>query len=74
MYFVIGLFVSMAMTVAVVFLRKNDFKRFLKDAEYGEKVMLSLLIPFIFILSIIAWPMTLIAAVLFVVFTIAERD
>lgn len=74
MHCVIGLFVSIAITVAVVFFRKNDFKQFLKDSEYSEKVMLSLLIPFVFIISIIAWPMTLIAAILFVVFTIAERD
>lgn len=74
MYLIIGLFVSIAMTVAVVFLRKDDFKRFLKNSEYGEKVMLSLMIPFIFLLSIVAWPMTLIAAVLFVIFTIVEKE
>lgn len=74
MYIIIGLFVSVAIMVAIAYSRKKEIVNGLKNADYAEKVMVSLMIPFVFLLSIIAWPMTLIAAVLFLIFTIAERE
>lgn len=74
MYFIIGLFVSIAAIAALVYTRRNEFRSFLKNSSYKEKVVLSLLIPFAFLLSIIAWPMILIASIMLVIFTIVERD